>query len=777
VTASLLAIFAGFLGTEPALAQTAGAPVTPAGAQPSTPPETADIIVTATKRNTTLERTPISITAVSGDELVAKGVGNFINQAQETPGVSMRTNGPGQTEFEMRGLSSSGGSSPTVGFYLDDIAMTPPSLGFVGKTVVDPNLYDLNRVEVLRGPQGTLYGAGSMGGTIKLITNQPDTSGVLASGQAILSGTEGGGFNHTVNAMVNIPLSDNLAIRLVGSESHLSGWIDRIVANPFPLVGGDFSTRGNVLAAPVQAVYKNVNSTEEQGGHINARWTPTDRLTIGATFFIQHIHQNGPNNFDSPPGTLAHYQPFDIAEPYTDNFKLWAVNLNYKFDGFDVTSVTSRWNRQGTTIQDGTEVLTTYLNSVGFGLTSYNAANGGIGALKWHEIDKTSQLSQELRIASSGDTRFQWLFGLYYSDFSSYFDQGGASSGSAAIFGTNNLLTYIQPSTIKQKAAFGELSYRLVDGLKFTVGGRYFQYVSNIPTTQSGVFATGNDTFVTNLAHAKDQGFNPKFNLSYQANSNLLVYATAERGFRPGGGNLPVPAAGTPLGNACAASFAEHQPEDSYAPDTVWSYELGAKYRLGNKLTLNVAGYHERWSGIQQYVSLKCGYFYVGNLGTANVDGGEVEAKWNVTPHLLASGTFGYSHAYFVKSLLPNITGVKVGDGVQDVPLMTASGALTYSVPLNATWQASVRGSYNWTDSMTEPDVVVPNGKVPAHGFGNLRATMSNDRWTIAAFVNNIANTHTVLEGASVIVVPVASLTRLVSNQPRTAGIDISVKF
>ena len=195
-----------------------------------------EVVVTAEKRESTVQKTPISITAISGVDLQAQGISDLVSVAQQVPGLSFKTSGPGQTEFEMRGLTSTGGESPTVGFYLDETALTPPAMAQNGKVVIDPSLYDLNRIEILRGPQGTLYGAGSMGGTIKLVTNAPDTKQVAASVQGIGSGTDGGGFNHTENAMLNLPLlQDFAALRLVVTDKHIAGWIDRDVLDPFPL--------------------------------------------------------------------------------------------------------------------------------------------------------------------------------------------------------------------------------------------------------------------------------------------------------------------------------------------------------------------------------------------------------------------------------------------------------------------------------------------------------------------------------------------------------------
>ena len=177
-----------------------------------------EVVVTAQKRSSTVQDTPISITAIGGQDLQARGMTDFTTLAQSVPGVSLKSEGPGQTEIELRGMTSSGGNSSTVGFYLDDVPMTAPAGAQNGKVVINPTLYDLNRVEVLRGPQGTLYGSGSMGGTVRLLTNQPDLTGYHASAESILSGTEGGGFNHGDNFMINIPLvEDKLALRVVGS--------------------------------------------------------------------------------------------------------------------------------------------------------------------------------------------------------------------------------------------------------------------------------------------------------------------------------------------------------------------------------------------------------------------------------------------------------------------------------------------------------------------------------------------------------------------------------
>src|SRR5580704_9796051 len=240
-----------------------------------------EVVVTAEKRSSTVQKTPESIAALSGEALVDRGVASLADLAQGTPGVSLKSEGPSQTEIEMRGMTSSGGNSATVGFYLDDVPLAGPASAQNGHVVIDPDLYDLSRIEILRGPQGTLFGSGSMGGTVRLITNQPNVSQFQSTAQSVLSGTEGGGFNHKDNLMVNLPLiDDTLALRVVGTENYTSGWIDRIVVNPFPIAGGNpvGTVRGDVQDAPIEKQYSGSNANQNYAARVTLLWKPTQNL-------------------------------------------------------------------------------------------------------------------------------------------------------------------------------------------------------------------------------------------------------------------------------------------------------------------------------------------------------------------------------------------------------------------------------------------------------------------------------------------------------------------
>ena len=402
-TASLLGV-ALLLGAPRAPAQSTSAttPVTSADSQLS------EIVVTAEKRESTVQKTPFSITAISGDELTSRGISSIAGLIADVPGISVRSAGPGQTELEMRGLSSSGGAAPTVGFYLDDAPLTSPVAALNGKVVIDPDLYDLTRAEVLRGPQGTLYGSGSMGGTIRLITNQPIMNQFSGSLELDGSGTKNGGANGGVNLMLNIPVvEDKVAIRAVLTDKYNSGWLDRIYETPFPLptnngcAPGPFfgCARGNVLAGNVAHVSNNVNWEHLQGGRLELLIAPSDYLKIETTALYQRITQGAPNTFDAPPGTIngkgAHYEAENAREPFSDTFNLLDNTITYDFQSARLTAATTYWYRASAQDLEIGDVIQNL-----FFLPNYIDTP----QMYVYERDISKQFSEEIRLASKGSS-------------------------------------------------------------------------------------------------------------------------------------------------------------------------------------------------------------------------------------------------------------------------------------------------------------------------------------------------------------------------------------
>src|SRR6202167_4143219 len=587
----------------------------PAATAENASPALDEIVVTASKRISTVQDTPISITAVSGDDLQARGVASLATLAQGTPGVSLKSEGPSQTEIEMRGMTSSGGNSATVGFYLDDIPLTGPASAQNGHVVIDPDLYDLNRIEILRGPQGTLFGSGSMGGTVRLISNQPNLSQFQSTAQSVLSGTDGGGFNHKDNLMINLPLiDDTLALRVVGTEDYTSGWIDRIVADPFPLAGGDpvGTVRGNVQDAPITKQYPGSNAYQIYAARATLLWKPMENLSVAPSFFHTTSTQNGISAYDSDPGTLAHYQPFDIAEPLSDSLTAYSLNVNYRFPVFDATSSTARWTRNSSQVEEASEAFNNPLEGITYN-SEYGLPNPGYygptGSGPEHGIedDPSHQFSEELRLASTGSGRASWVGGLYYSNFYSLWGFNGTTPnyssymdlGTLAPATTTHWFDAYSPTTLSQYAAFGDATYALSDEVKVDVGARVNHYDYRFSSCLSGWGSgTGAATpSCSGLIALSSTSFNPKFNLSYTFSPDLMTYATVATGFRPGGGNAAYPTTGAAWGAAFQQqNYTSGKWPATYQPDRVLSYELGEKARLlDRRLTLNASIYYEDW--------------------------------------------------------------------------------------------------------------------------------------------------------------------------------------
>ena len=757
-----------------------------------------EITVTAQKRVSTVQDTPISIAATSGDELQARGITSFANLAQSTPGVSLKSEGPSQTEVEMRGMTSSGGNSATVGFYLDDIPLTGPAGAQNGHVVIDPSLYDLDRIEVLRGPQGTLFGSGSMGGTVRLITNQPNLTEFHASAESILSGTEGGGFNHDDNFMLNLPLiDDKLALRVVGTENYTSGWIDRIVANPFPLVSASGTVRGDVQNAPIENQYPGSNAYQLYAFRTTLLWKPTDNLSVTPSVFYETSLQNGISAFDSVPGTLAHYQPFDIAEPLSDRITSFSLNVTYHLDSFDVTSITARWSRRSTQIEEASEnfnnpaTAATYASNNGLPNPGYYGPNGS-GPESGEEDDPSRQFSEELRFSSKSDGRLTWVGGLYYSDFNSVWTFNGTTPNFSAYEDlgtferatTPNWFDAYSPTTEKQYAIFGDATYALTDELKADIGLRFnkydYEFSSCISGWGSGMGAAAPSC--SGLITQDPSKTSPKVNLSYTFSPDLMTYLTAANGFRPGGGNAVYPTTGAAWGPAFAASgYTGGKWPSAYAPDSVWSYELGEKARFfDRRLTVNTSVYYEHWSNIQLEaypndwaLNINGNYatIYGGEIDTLAVLGGGFNLE--ITAGYLQEHLDGGPHWLIAPT-----------DKLPEVPAVNGEVILSYLKPLSDKYSFTGRVETSYTGSRYSLAFPVPYQvigayvQLPGYSLTNIRAGIqSTDHWSATLFVNNVTNKHAELENLYLENEPSAAYNRIITNQPLTAGVDLTYRY
>lgn len=414
-----------FVGCSCALAFASVGHAAPAPAATTASDDTglSEITVTAEKYKSTIQNTPISLSALSGDQLAAAGISSIETLIHDVPGLSMRSAGPGLTEYEARGLASNGVAAPTVGFYLDEIPLSPPALSQSGKVVIDPNLYDVERVEVLRGPQGTLYGSGSMGGTVKILTNQPKLGTFEGSVQGNLSDTRGGGANYGGNLMLNLPLGDTLALRVVAGDTYRSGWINLVTLNPFP-VSLSTSTFGNLAHAPVQNVIRNANDERLTTGRETLLFKPSEDLSITATAMQQHLGMGGYDLLDGTPTSAspgvvydAHFEAFPLRESVHDDIDIYGLDVNANVGFADLTSATSYWDRLGWQTQDGSVSL--YWS---------NHGSAPLVPVPYSEVDPSRQFSEELRLTSHDTGPLHWVAGVFYSSLHSVWQEESRSA-------------------------------------------------------------------------------------------------------------------------------------------------------------------------------------------------------------------------------------------------------------------------------------------------------------------------------------------------------------
>jgi len=432
-----------------------------------------EITVTAEKFKSTVLDTPISISALSGDQLAAAGLTSVEGIIREVPGLSTRSAGPGLTEYEARGLASNGGAAPTVGFYLDEIPLSPPALSQSGKVVIDPNLYDVERVEVLRGPQGTLYGSSSMGGTVKVITNKPKLDTFEGSVQGNLSDTQGGGGNYGGNLMLNLPIGQALALRVVASDSYRSGWIDLVnLGSAFPL-----SNFSNLPTTPAQSVTKGANDQRITSERAALLFKPSDDLSVTFSALSQHMALGGYDLLDSVPTSStpgpvynAHYEAFPLREGIHDDITVYGLDIQANLGFADLTSATSYFDRLGWQTQDASE--------------SIFLANGGgtpFVPVPYSEKDPSRQVSQEIRLSSHDDGALHWVAGAFYSKLTSVWNEisnnaallpAGTPANAQTLYEDASFFTSENPYKVAQTALFADGSWKFDDHWKLSAGVR-----------------------------------------------------------------------------------------------------------------------------------------------------------------------------------------------------------------------------------------------------------------------------------------------------------------
>lgn len=710
-----------------------------------------EIIVTARKQSERLLDVPMSITAVSGSTLMLSGAATIADVARQIAGLNVVSGGPGQNQLILRGVSSSGGV-PTVGFYINDTPLASP-LNFQAGSVMDPALLDLDRVEVLRGPQGTLYGASSMGGTVKYVTTQPNLQAEQAYIDARVSGTQGGGPNYDISALLNEPLIPDLAaIRVSAFYRDADGYIDRFAIDP-----------NNYLAALGGTRSRDVNTESSYGARVTFEIKPNDTLLIEPWFWIQHTRLGAPFTIDAPPGSFDNLiQTRDVSEPTTDRLGLAALTVEADLSALHLTSSTSYRDRLFDVVEDDSK-----LNYFFFSPSPQSYVYPAPFANHFGDHDFTEEIRGALTFA-----RVRGLVGVFYHHAANFQTTSfpvpeGYNSAFGSPFGAQPFYASMISQRSEQKALFGELTFLLSEKLEATAGARVFEVTQHDASTKDGVFNGG---FSTDAGSSRDTGTNPKFDLSYHLTPDVLAYATAAKGFREGGPLLSIPA--TVCGPDLAAIGLTGAPT-AFRPDTLWNYETGLKSSwLDHRLTVNAAVYYIDWKDIQQLVALPtCGYSFTGNFGKAISKGSELEVQYELVRDLRLAMAVSFNDAVLTATV-PGAQG-QPGDTLENAPRWMGSASAEYRTDLTPETSGYARIDFSTTSNQFNNfDSRSIYYSRPGYSLANLRIGARHNAWDVALFLDNVMDKHFEASLPLSYAADLPTTRRLAVNRPRTIGLE-----
>jgi len=668
-----------------------------------------EIVVTANKREQQLQEIPLSVGLVTADFVERQVATEFVDVAGSVPGVQFQTAGGGENRVTVRGISSGVGVA-TVGYYLDEISTTNGTY----QGVPDFNLFDVERVEILRGPQGTLYGEGSMGGTVRFISNKPDPTAFDVAVDLRGGSITEGGNEYNLNAMVNIPLvTDKLALRVTGYKRDRDGWIDNIVLDE-----------------------EDVNTEETEGVRAALRWDATDNFVVTASVFYNKLHTEG-----SDWQQLDEGQIFPTIDSFDRDYTTFGLTIDWDLGFASLVSATSYYD-SGSEFDQGIPGFEPLIDFF------YGFEPGTTEAVFQVGFNNTETLAQEFRLVSNGDGKLQWIAGLYYRDMSRFVSAGIATvppipEGYPPVFEA------AFDENFEQMAAFGELTYFFTDSFQATAGLRLFEEELTWGSATTGILATDPD-FEDSQTLSKAA---PKLILAYLPADNVTLYATWSQAFRSGGFNLS------------AQMFPEAP--DRYAPDETINYELGAKTGwFNNRLIANTAFYYIDWQDMQEIIAGAGALFgFVDNVGTAVSKGIELELVAYPVAGLELAGGGSVIDAEITES-----SGA-VSEGVRliGVPKHQYNLSADYTFALGSALSGTIRASWNKIGNRYFSVMNEPVSLVDGYDLVNARIGVQARSWQAYLYGTNLADSSAVLAWDSFFGEARA--------QPRTIGVNFIWKL
>jgi iron complex outermembrane recepter protein len=731
-------------------------------AEPSSNGGIEEVVVTALKRDTTLQDTPISISAVTGASLTNAGIQDITHLIESVPSLTFQDQGPAATRIVIRGIWSAG--EPTVGLYYDEVPVSGAvgSGNDAGGATPLAKLFDVQRVEVLRGPQGTLYGSGSMGGTLRVIFNKPDMN-YEASVDADGIATDGGRGGYDAEGMINIPIiKDVLAARAVVYSENQGGYVDNTFLNEH-----------------------NVNSYHNDGGRLLLRFTPFEDLTVDGSYFYQYMDGQDPVWYgsQSPYVSLAQTQL-----PVMDRLQIFNLTARYDMHFAALTAVVSDTQRTTADTGDVSAFIEDYENNPGdcqfFRGTNgnpctpeqqaaFNTYVAGHVPSALHDIQNVYNPTAEVRLSSVGKQFIDWTVGGFYSDRYTNANNSevlaNPTTGALLAEPAADVYTRLIYDHLKQVAGFGEGAAHLTDALNLTFGARYFDYTRDVGgSTPLGLDLVGASNAPYREVSFSQHGWVTKTNISYQFTTDLLVYATASQGFRPGGVNQVL---GLP--NALAP----------YQSDSLWNYELGIKTSwLDNRLIFDFDGYWINWSNMQVNGTTPNGAFsFITNAGAARVKGLEMDLTAQPMESLLITAAASVSQSVLTEDQVnANVLGPGVkGDPIPYIPRFQGGISAQYTLPLTASLNGMGRidetyfgqsfSEFNNSDGF--------DTELPAYSLTNIRVGVEGPKkdWGTYFYVNNLFNKDAVVFSMNNAIS--LGQQQTTSARPRTYGLNFRKSF
>jgi iron complex outermembrane recepter protein len=732
-----------------------------------------EIVVTAQKREQVLVDIPMSVTVLSGVSLERQQADNFQDLVALVPGLNIDSATRGVTRLTLRGINT-GGVASTVGVYVDEVPFGSSS-GLANGAILsgDFDTFDLARVEVLRGPQGTLYGASSLGGVLKYVPNPANTEVFEARLQGSVESVKDADPGYAVTGAVNVPLGDQFAVRASGFYRADDGYIDSIGNNPIPTL-----TDPNVNVLEGTLVEEGINWLDTYGGRLQALYKPNDRFSVNLMVLMQDINSGASNTVDADSATLEPLNSSPVQSLYQEEFtdiayRIYSGTLDWDFGSASLQSVTS----YGTFEQDfqldaaiaasltGGPPLSA---SVTFIFDDPNTPEvAPLLSSILPQITSTDKWTQEFRFVSADSDTFEWLVGAYYTEEESLIDQ----TILAVEPGTQNLVAGIPTlavaaaaSEYEEMALFANATWHVTEQFELSFGARQSDNEQSVTQNTDGPLAGGAPLTIN--GSSSESPFTWSFSPRYSINDNTSTYLRVATGFRPGGPNIVPPTAppGTPT---------------SYDSDTLTSYEAGLKTKSSNGLfALDFAAYYLDWDDIQLLATVN-GFNVNANGGTAVSKGLEFTMGFMPTDDFVLSFNGAYTDAYLTQDTDPALGGLD-GDPLTFVPEWSFGLSGDYEWAVGGDSTAYVGGTLGYTGErpigFDERETDGSIREVGSYTTLNLRAGLRTERWNVELYGKNVTD-ETAITSVGTENTPSTGRVDLGTIRPQTFGLLVGVTF